>query len=124
MAKGYNKPKGFQRGGANQGAMVNQLQQMQNRMEEVQNALADELVEVTVGGGALKITMTGHQEVRAIVIDPDFLKDAAAEGDAEMLQDMLLSAFNSALEKSKALQEERMSAVTGGLSGMMGGLLG
>lgn len=124
MAKGYNKPKGFQRGAANQGAMVNQLQQMQNRMEEVQNALADELVEATVGGGALKITMNGHQEIKAIVIDPDFLKDAAAEGDAEMVQDMLLSAFNSALEKSKALQEERMSAVTGGLSGMMGGLLG
>jgi len=118
MAKGYNKPKGLKRGAANQPNMANQFQQMQEQMAAVQEALGEELVEATVGGGVVKITMTGHQEVRAVSIEPDILEDA----DAEMLQDLLLSAFNSALEKSKALQEERMGAVTGGLQGMMGGL--
>ena len=118
MSKGYNKPKGLKRGAANQGNMMNQFQQMQEQMAEVESALGEELVEASVGGGVVKITMTGHQEVRAIAIEPDLLADA----DAEMLQDLLVSAFNSALEKSKALQEERMGAVTGGLQGTLGGL--
>jgi DNA-binding YbaB/EbfC family protein len=73
-----------------------------------------------VGGGVVIVTMNGHQEVTDIKIEPDILEGA----DAEMLQDLLISAFNSALEKSKALSEERMGAITGGLEGMLGGLGG
>ena len=118
MAKGYNKPKGLKRGAGNQANMMNQFQTMQDQMAVVQDALGDELVEASVGGGVVKITMNGHQEVSSVFIEPGLLEDA----DAEMLQDLLLSAFNSALEKSKALQEERMGAVTGGLQGMMSGM--
>ncbi|NSW52800.1 MAG: YbaB/EbfC family nucleoid-associated protein [Anaerolineae bacterium] len=120
MAKGFSKPKNIQRGAFNQASMMNQIQSMQDQMAEVQEKLGEELVEASVGGGVVKITMNGHQEVTAVSIAPEILEDA----DAEMLQDLLLSAFNSALEQSKALQEERMGAVTGGLQGMMGGLLG
>ncbi|MBN2046463.1 MAG: YbaB/EbfC family nucleoid-associated protein [Anaerolineaceae bacterium] len=118
MAKGYNKPKGLKRGGMNQANMMNQLQNMQAAMDEIQEQLKNELVSASVGGGVVSVTMNGQQEVRNVEIAPEILEDA----DVEMLQDLLVTAFNSALEKSRALQEERMGAVTGGLQGMMGGL--
>lgn len=109
MAKGFNKPIG---GG--QGGMMNQIRKMQEQMQQAQEQLAIETVEVSVGGGAIKITITGDQTFKAINIDPDFLKDA----DAEMMQDMLLSGINLAMEKSRALQEKTM----GPFMGLLGGL--
>ena len=87
-------------------------------MAETQAKLAEETVTITVCGGAIKITITGDQNCKAITIDPDMLKDA----DAEMLQDMLLSGINLALEKSRDLAAERMGPLAGGLSGMGLGL--
>jgi len=98
--------------------MMQQIQKMQEQMAETQAKLAEETVTITVGGGAIKITMTGDQNCKAITIDPDMLKDA----DAEMLQDMLLSGINLALEKSRDLAAERMGPLAGGLSGMGLGL--
>ena len=120
MAKGFNKPKGIQRGAFNQAQMMNQLQSVQEQMSKVQEELYQEFVEATAGGGVVKITMNGQQQVTAVSIAPEVLEDS----DVEMLQDLLLSAINSAHEKSKALQEERLNAVTGGLQSMMGGMLG
>lgn len=113
MAKGFNRPKGM--GGAGGGGgMMNQLKRLQEQMEQTQAQLAEETVTATVGGGAIKITMTGDQRCKDIVIDPDLLKDA----DAEMLQDMLLSGINMALDQSRKLAEDRMGPLAGGLSGM------
>ncbi len=113
MAKGFNRPKGM--GGAGGGGgMMNQLKKLQEQMEQTQAQLAEETVTATVGGGAIKVTMTGDQRCKGIVVDPDMLKDA----DAEMLQDMLLSAVNMALDQSRKLAEDRMGPLTGGLSGM------
>ncbi len=113
MAKGFNRPKGM--GGAGGGGgMMSQLKKLQEQMEQTQAQLAEETVTATVGGGAIKVTMTGDQRCKGIVIDPDLLKDA----DADMLQDMLLSAVNMALDQSRQLAEERMGPLTGGLSGM------
>ncbi len=110
MAKGFNKlPRG---GGGN--PMMAQIQRLQQQMAEAQEQLAVETVTATAGGGAIKVTMTGDQRCKGIVIDPDMLKDA----DAEMLQDMILSAVNMALDQSRQLQEERMGPLAGGLSGM------
>jgi DNA-binding YbaB/EbfC family protein len=111
MAKGFNRPVGGQQ---RSGGMMQQLQKLQEQMAEAQAKLAEETVTVTVGGGALKITMTGDQTCKAIVIDPEMLKDA----DAELLQDMLLSGVNLALEKSRDLASERMGPLTSGLGGM------
>jgi DNA-binding protein YbaB len=58
--------------------------------------------------------MTGDQHCKAVEIDPELLKDA----DAEMLQDLILSAVNMALDQSRKLQEERMGPLAGGLSGL------
>ncbi len=115
MAKGFNRPKGMGgAGGGGGGGMMSQLKKLQEQMEQTQAQLAEETVTATVGGGAIKVTMTGDQRCKGIVIDPDLLKDA----DADMLQDMLLSAVNMALDQSRQLAEERMGPLTGGLSGM------
>jgi hypothetical protein len=83
-------------------------------MEAAQAQLALETVNASVGGGAIKVTMTGDQHCKAVEIDPEMLKDA----DAEMLQDLILSAVNMALDQSRKLQEERMGPLSGGLSGL------
>ena len=107
MAKGFNK--GPQMGG--QGGMMQQLQKMQKQMEEAQAKLAVETVTATAGGGAIKVVMTGDQKCQSVEISPDFMKDA----DAEMLQDMVLSAVNMALDESRQLQEKLMGPLAGGL---------
>ena len=115
MAKGFNRPKGMGgAGGGGGGGMMSQLKKLQEQMEQTQAQLAEETVTATVGGGAIKVTMTGDQRCKGIVIDPDMLKDA----DAEMLQDMILSAVNMALDQSRQLQSDRMGPLAGGLSGM------
>ncbi|MBL8102816.1 MAG: YbaB/EbfC family nucleoid-associated protein, partial [Anaerolineales bacterium] len=68
-------------------------------------------VSATAGGGAIKVTMTGDQKCKSVEISPEFLKDA----DAELLQDMVLSAVNLALDESRALQEKMMGPLAGGL---------
>ncbi|GJQ37290.1 MAG: hypothetical protein JETCAE01_33000 [Anaerolineaceae bacterium] len=107
MAKGFNK--GPAMGG--QGGMMQQIQKLQQQMEQAQAKLAEETVTVTTGGGAIKVVMTGDQKCKLVEISPDFIKDA----DAEMLQDMVLSAVNMALDESRALQEKLMGPLAGGL---------
>jgi DNA-binding YbaB/EbfC family protein len=107
MAKGFNRPAG----GGGQGGMMQQLQRMQQKMAEAQEQLANETVVATAGGGVVKVTMSGDQKCRSVEVDPTMLKDA----DAEMLQDLLLTAVNLALDKSRALQEQVMGPLAGGL---------
>ena len=105
MAKGF---KGQKSGG---GGMMNQLARLQEQLQLAQAQLAEETVTGTAGGGAVKVSVTGDQRCTAIEIDPELLKD----GDAEMVQDMLLAAFNNALEASRELAAERLGPLTGGL---------
>ena len=107
MAKGLNK--GPAAGG--QGGMMAQLQRMQQQLAEAQAKLAEETVTASAGGGAIKVTMTGDQKCREVVIDPELLKDA----DAEMLQDLVLSAVNMALDQSRELASQRLGPLAGGL---------
>ena len=106
MAKGFKAPKM-----QSQGGMMGQLQKLQEQLQATQAQLAEETVTATAGGGAVTITVTGDQVCRSIVIEPDVLQD----GDVEMLQDLLLAAFNSALEKSRELAAERLGPLAGGL---------
>ncbi len=96
------------------GGMMNQLRKMQEQMAQAQAQLAEETVTATAGGGAVKVTMTGDQNCKAVTIDPDLLKDA----DAEMLQDLILTAVNLAREQSRKLQEARLGPLAGGLGGL------
>lgn len=108
MAKGKSKgltlPKGM-------GGMAGQLQKLQQDMLATQEALGDQVVEVTAGGGAIKIAITGHQKIRSIAIDPEVVDPE----DVEMLQDLIVAAVNEAIEKSQALAAERMGGLTSGL---------
>jgi DNA-binding YbaB/EbfC family protein len=109
MAKGFNRP-----AGGNQGGMMQQIRRMQEQMETVQAQLAIETVTSSVGGGAIKVTMTGDQHCKAVEIEAELLKDA----DPEMLQDLILSAVNLALDQSRKLQEERLGPLAGGMPGL------
>lgn len=104
--------KGFNRGPAMGGnPMMAQLQKLQSQMAAAQEQLALATVTATAGGGAISVTMTGDQKCKEINIDADFLKEA----DAEMLNDLVLTAVNMALEQSRELQEKTMGPLSGGL---------
>jgi DNA-binding YbaB/EbfC family protein len=105
MAKGYNRPAG------GQSDMMQQIQRMQQQLAEAQERLAEESVTATAGGGAIKVTMTGDQRCTAVEIAPELLKDT----DADMLQDLILTAVNLTLDKSRELQQQFMGPLTGGL---------
>jgi nucleoid-associated protein EbfC len=112
MAKGKGRGKGFSMGGGGgQAGMMQQLQQMQQQLAEAQEKLAEETVTATAGGGAISVTMTGDQKCTEVKIAPEFLEDI----DAEMLQDMVLSAVNMALDKSRELAAEKMGPLASGL---------
>jgi nucleoid-associated protein EbfC len=121
MAKRKGKGKGFSLpglgggsgvpGGA-KGGLAGQLQAMQQQMMEAQEALGDKTVEVTAGGGAIKVVMTGHQKLESITIDPEVVDPE----DVEMLQDLILAAINEAVEASQNLAADEMGSITGGLN--------
>ncbi|HEY8285108.1 MAG TPA: YbaB/EbfC family nucleoid-associated protein [Chloroflexota bacterium] len=92
--------------------MLKQAQQMQSQMEKAQAKLAEEIVVGSAGGGMVSATVTGQMEITAITIN----KDVVDPEDVEMLQDLVLAAVREALEKAKNLQQEKMSAVTGGMN--------
>jgi DNA-binding YbaB/EbfC family protein len=91
--------------------MMQQLQRLQQQMAEAQEKLSQETVSASSGGGAVKVIMTGDQHCQSVEIDPELIKDA----DAEMLQDLILTAVNLALENSRALQQQVMGPLSGGL---------
>ena len=107
MAKGFNRPAG----GGGQAGLMQQIQRLQQQMAEAQEQLALEAVSATAGGGAVKVTMSGDQKCKSVEIAPELLKDA----DAEMLQDLMLTAINLALDKSRELQEQTMGPLASGL---------
>jgi DNA-binding YbaB/EbfC family protein len=86
-------------------------QQMQRDMARVQAEVDAAIVEGSAGGGVVRATASGKQEILAIVIDPS----AVDPEDVEMLQDLVLTAVNDALRTSRDLAEQKMAAVTGGL---------
>jgi DNA-binding YbaB/EbfC family protein len=111
------KPGGQQQAGQ----MMRQVQKMQEDMAAAQSALADEVVEVSAGGGMVKAVVTGTGEMRSVSIDPEVVDPE----DIEMLEDLVLAVCNEAQRAAQDLQSERMGAVTGGLDlGSLGGLLG
>jgi DNA-binding YbaB/EbfC family protein len=102
----------------NIGQIAKMAQQMQTQMAQAQEELRQTTLEATVGGGAVRITITGAQEVRAVEIDPG----AVDPDEVEMLQDLVMTAVNDAIARSKELERERMASIAGGmgLPGMPG----
>ena len=111
--------------GGGQMGMMRQLQKMQEDMAAAQEALANETVEVSVGGGAITIVITGHQRVQSVAIKPEAVDTSDPEWVSD-LQDMLVIAVNQAIEQSQTMAAQKMEAITGGLGDIpgLGGLLG
>ena len=100
--------------------MRQQIMKLQEQMVQTQDALGDEKVTVTAGGGVVEVVMTGHQRVESVTIDPEVVDPE----DVEMLQDLVIAAVNEGIERSQALAAEQMGGLTGGLDLGLGGLLG
>lgn len=95
----------------NMNGMMKKMQKLQKQMTAIQEELKQKTVDVTAGGGAVKITMNGEKEVKGIVIDPA----AVDPEDVEMLQDLLAAAFNEASKKVDEMMASEMGKLTGGL---------
>ena len=93
------------------GNLQRMAMQMQQDMARVQAELETTTSDGSAGGGAVKATVTGKQELVSLVIDPS----AVDPDDVEMLQDLVMRAVNDAIRASQALASERMGAVTAGL---------
>ena len=91
--------------------IIKQAQRMQAQMALAQEELQNTVLEGTAGGGAVKVTANGHGEVLSVVID----KEVVNPDDVEMLEDLVLGAIKEATSKARALSEQKMSALTGGM---------
>ena len=118
---------GFGGGGmpGGMGGMMGKIQKMQEDMQQTQAQLENETLEVSVGGGAVRVVITGHQRVRSILINPEVV-DLNDEEWMQDLQDLVTLAVNQSIEESQALAAERLEKITGGLGGLpgLGGMFG
>ena len=94
--------------------LLKQAQKMQQEMMEAQEALKDEVVEASAGGGTVTVQVTGDLRVKSITIDPQ----AVDPEDVELLQDMVLAATNEALRSAQELASSKMGGIAGGLGGL------
>ncbi|MFI5020836.1 MAG: YbaB/EbfC family nucleoid-associated protein [Alphaproteobacteria bacterium] len=95
----------------NLGQLMKQAQEMQNRMQEMQQKLAEIELEGTSAGGMVKVTVNGRSEMRRVKIDPALVDPK----EVEVLEDLVVAAFNDAKAKVEARVAEEMQKLTGGL---------
>ena len=91
--------------------LMKQAQKMQEQMARRQAELEQKVVEVSAGGGKVKVTANGAGDVVAIKID----KEVVDPNDVEFLEEIILSGVKKAIEQGKALAQSEMSRITGGL---------
>ena len=90
--------------------LLKQAQDVQKKIEEIQNQLADMVIDAEAGGGMVSVKVNGKQEILQINIDPEAMKE-----DKEMLEDLIISAVNKALTKAQTHSQEKMNNITGGM---------
>jgi DNA-binding YbaB/EbfC family protein len=98
--------------------LLKQAQKMQEDMLAAQEALKDEVVEASAGGGMVTVKVSGDLVVKEIKIDPE----AVDPEDVELLQDMVLAAVNEGMRSAQELAAAKMGGIAGGLTGGLGGL--
>jgi DNA-binding YbaB/EbfC family protein len=94
------------------GDMLKQAQQMQSRLAELQEEMAELKVEEESGGGMVTVVMNGHQDVLSLKIDPEVVNP----DDVEMLEDLITAAVNKARKRVQEAAQEEMKKITGGIS--------
>jgi hypothetical protein len=91
--------------------LVQQAQEMQSRLQQIQDGLEAQTVSATSGGGMVTATVDGKGQVRGVKIDPTVVDPS----DVEMLEDLVLAAVGEAQKKAQAAAQEQMQQLTGGL---------
>ena len=103
-------PQGMGGGPSNMQGMLKQAQKMQEMIETKKQELEEREYVTSSGGGMVEITVNGKHEVKAIGINPEVVDPE----DVEMLEDMLLAAFNEAMRQIDEVEEREMNSITGG----------
>jgi len=91
--------------------VLRQAQDLQAKLLKARDELAEMTTEVSSGGGAIKIVVDGQQRIRSVSISPEVINSE----DVEMLQDLVMTAVNEAIQKSQELAASHLSSLTGGL---------
>lgn len=105
-------PQGFGGGPQNMNGMIKQAQKMQEEMAKATEQIEQMDFSATVGGGAVSILMSGKKEVKSLTIKPEVVDPE----DIDMLQDLLIAAFNECMKQIEDTSSETMGKITGGLN--------
>ncbi|MBE7029017.1 MAG: YbaB/EbfC family nucleoid-associated protein [Clostridia bacterium] len=116
MAKGRFPMGGFP-GGGNMNNMIKQAQKMQENLVKAQQEIEEASYDISAGGGAVNLTINGNNQITKISINPEVVDP----DDVEMLEDLIMSAFNEAIKKVEKEKSEKLGKLTGGM-GNFGGL--
>ena len=105
-------PRPNQGAAQNMNSMIRKAQKMQDEITELQTDIEGREFSASAGGGAVEVVVTGKKTIKALTIS----KEAVDPEDVEMLQDLVISAVNEAIENVEKTTEEEMSKITGGVS--------
>lgn len=89
--------------------LMQQAQKLQEEMQRIQEGLKDKIVTAEAGGGMVKVTISGANEIRSIVIEREVINP----DDKEMLEDLIVAAVNKAIQAASALAQSEMEEVSG-----------
>jgi hypothetical protein len=92
-------------------ALLRQAQQLQAKLAKAQQELGDVTTEASSGGGAVKVIIDGQQKIHSVEISPEVIAE-----DVELLQDLVMTAVNEAIQKSQEIASKRLGSLTGGLN--------
>ncbi len=105
-------PKQFQGGGQDMNSMIHQARKMQDQITVLQEDIEQRTFSATAGGGAVSVTVTGKKTLQSIELKPEVVDPE----DIEMLQDLIISAVNEAINNVEQTTETEMSKITGGVA--------
>lgn len=105
-------PKNMGGGAQNMNQMIKQAQKMQDQITELQEDIEGRDFTATAGGGAVEVVITGKKTIKTLTIKPEVVDPE----DIDMLQDLIISAVNEAVNNVEATTENEMGKITGGVS--------
>lgn len=105
-------PKNMGGGAQNVNSMIKQAQKMQEQITELQNDIEEREFTATAGGGAVEVVVTGKKVIKSLTLKPEVVDPE----DIEMLQDLIISAVNEAVNNVEDTTENEMGKITGGVS--------
>lgn len=99
-------------GNQNMNSMIKQAQKMQDQITELQNDIEERDFSASVGGGAVEVVLTGKKTIKSLTLKPEVVDPE----DIEILQDLIISAVNEAVNNIESTTEDEMNKITGGVS--------